>query len=122
MNERVYRILGYDVMLRRLADCAVSASGREACLAIQPEVSKKKVQKMLDHTREAESIYLSASSSALISFDNCSSEAARLRSGAGLSCGELLRCMRLFKAAKHAKQNIRKDEEKKQDGEDASEA
>ena len=112
MNDRVFHILGYDVIRRRLAECAVSQNGREACLAVYPETSRKKIDKMLVETREAESLLVASSNAPLISFDDTASEAARLRSGASLSCAELLRVMRLMKAAKHASRNIKTDEEK----------
>lgn len=110
MNERVSRKLEFEDIKRRLAKKTVSESGKKLAYELMPEKSAKAVKKLIDETKEAETIYLAAENMPIISFPDILSERARLRSGATLSPGELLNIMRLLKAAKRAKQGIIRDE------------
>ena len=103
--------LSFDKILAKLADKAVSSAGREAALEIEPSADAAEVQRMLRETQEAESITLRAETFPLVSFSDVRAELARLRSGAGLSCAELLRMARLLKAARRAAKGIRRDED-----------
>ena len=112
MDERVARIVGFDTIKERLASCAMTANGKSMALALMPARTQKRAEKLLAETKEAEILLLAASAHPLMGFDDVSVEISRLRSGAALSCGELLRIMRLFRAAKRAQHSIGYDEER----------
>lgn len=113
MNDKVLSVLEYDKIISILMQYAVTQSGKKAISALKPVNQFKKVVKLLNETREAESIIYGNSSYPLSSFDEITAELGRLRMGASLSCAELLRVSRLMKTSKKAKASIKFDEEKK---------
>ena len=106
MDEKVFIKLEYDRIRERLSDFAVSDLGKKACTKLIPETDPEAINKLLEETSEAEHITLTAVSYPLVGFDDVTDEISRLKLGASLSCGELLRVNRLEKAAKRAKQGI----------------
>ncbi len=112
MNERVCLILEYDKILKKLSELAITENGRNEALNLRPQREIKKVKKLLAETAEAETILFGNAAYPLTSYDDISSELARLKMGASLSCGELLKTARLLKAAKKAKASIKTDTEK----------
>lgn len=106
MDEKVFIKLEYDRIRERLSDFAVSDLGKKACTKLIPETDLEAINKLLEETSEAEHITLTAVSYPLVGFDDVTDEISRLKLGASLSCGELLRVNRLEKAAKRAKQGI----------------
>ena len=103
MDEKVFIKLEYDRIRERLSDFAVSDLGKKACTKLIPETDPEAINKLLEETSEAEHITLTAVSYPLVGFDDVTDEISRLKLGASLSCGELLRVNRLEKAAKRAK-------------------
>ena len=106
MDEKVYAKLEYDRIRERLSAFAVSDLGKKASLKLVPETDPEIINKLLEETSEAEHITLTAVSYPLVGYDDVTDEISRLKLGAALSCGELLRINRLQKAAKRAKQGI----------------
>ena len=112
MNERIAVKLEFDVIKKLLAKKAVSSAGKELAMEIMPKKRKKDVKLLLDETKEAETIYLSAENLPISGFPEISGVRARLRAKSMLLPGELLNVMRLMKAAKRAKTGIKPDEAK----------
>lgn len=112
MNERIAAKLEFDVIKILLAKKAVSSAGKELAMEIMPKKRKKDVKLLLDETKEAETIYLSAENLPISGFPEISGVRARLRAKSMLLPGELLNVMRLMKAAKRAKTGIKPDEAK----------
>ena len=112
MNERVSQKLEFEEIKKRLAGKTLSANGRKLALELMPERKERAVKHLIDETKEAETLLLASENMPIVSFPDLSSERARPRSGASVSPAELLNIMRLMKAAKRARQGIRRDEER----------
>ncbi len=111
MDDRVSHILGFDTIKQMLSECAVTRNGKAAALEIMPEYTLKRAKKLQDETKEAEHVLLGTVSHPITTYDDCTTEINRLRSGAVLSCGELIRTAKLLKTAKHAKRTLAPDDE-----------
>ncbi len=111
MDQRVIRILEFDKIRQMLAEKAVSELGRQLALKLKPATDINSVTALMEETKEAESILMRYSSAPLMSFSDVKSEVKRLETQGVLNCKELLRLNGVFKAAKTAKANIKKDNE-----------
>ena len=112
MNEKISQKLEFEEIKKMLANQVRSENGRQLAYALMPEKKERAVRRLLAETGEAQTIELSSESSPISSFDDITSERARLRSGASLNPKELLNIMRLMKAAKRAKRGIKYDEQR----------
>ncbi len=115
MDKHVIRKLEFDKIREMLAAKALSDTGREAALALMPDTEIARVRHLQSETLEAESVLMRQTSSPMQAFSDISAEAVRLKTGADLGCGELLRVLGVQKAARRAKSGILKP-----DGEDES--
>ena len=106
MDKRVLKKLEFDKILDMLAEKALSDPGRDAALALKPSTDIAGVQHLQSETLEAEGILMRQPSSPMQSFSDISAEVARLKTGADLGCGELLRVLGVQKAARRAKKGI----------------
>ena len=106
MDKRVYQKLEFDKILKMLSEKAMSDIGRKAALVLKPQVDIDGVMRLQNETLEAESILMRKPSSPMQSFSDISAETMRLRTGADLGCGELLRVLGVQKAARRAKKSI----------------
>ncbi len=112
MDERVFQKLGFDKLRERLCGLTLSEPGAQLARALQPSADREAVAALLAETAEAEHLSLAAAAYPMSGFDDLKAELSRLRAGAALSCAELLRVLRLHRAAKRAAQGIRRDEER----------
>ena len=110
MNKRVFEKLEFDKILNMLEAKALSDSGKQAALALTPGKSIAAVRLMQSETLEAESTLMRETKTPMSSFSDISSETARLKTGADLSCRELLRVLGVQKSAKRAKAGLKKQE------------
>ncbi len=110
MEERVYQKLGFDKIREMLRARTLSQPGAQLAMELEPSAQPDVVENLLQETAEAEHISLAAVSYPMSGFEDIKEELSRLRAGAALSCGELLRVCRLHKAAKRARQGIVRDE------------
>ena len=106
MDKQVIRKLEFDKIRGMLAAKALSDTGREAVLALMPETTIARVRRLQSETLAAESILMRQPSSPMQSFADISAEVVRLKTGADLGCGELLRVLGVQKAARRAKSGI----------------
>ena len=111
-DKKVFAKLGYDKILERLGAKAIAQGGRKLAEDLTPTEDPEKAERLMKETKEAETISLSAEAFPLVSFPPIGPELARLNAGAALSCGELLRVKSLMSAARRARKNIRRDEER----------
>ena len=110
MEERVYQKLGFDKIREMLRARTLSQPGAQLAMELEPSPQSAVVENLLKETSEAEHISMAAVSYPMSSFEDIKEELSRLRAGAALSCGELLRVCRLHKAAKRAHRGIVRDE------------
>ncbi len=110
MNEKVFEKLEFDKILLMLSERAMSEPGREAALKLRPQKTIEGVTRLQSETLEAESILMREPSAPMSSFSDISSEAVRLKAGADLGCRELLRVLGVMKAARRAKNGIKRQE------------
>ena len=106
MDKRVYKKLEFDKILGMLAAKALSDSGHDEALALEPSTDINGVRHLQSETLEAEGILMRQPSSPMQSFSDISAEVVRLKTGADLGCGELLRVLGVQKAARRAKKGI----------------
>jgi DNA mismatch repair protein MutS2 len=111
MNKRVYKVLEFDKILKMLAGKAVSDSAKILAEKLVPKKELEGASRLMKETVEAESITLRFSNSPITSFSDCSSEIKRLKTQGNLNCKELLRLTGVFKSARTAKANIKRDDE-----------
>lgn len=107
MDQKVLNKLEFDKIREKLAAGALSDSGREAALRLQPQTTVAATKKLLSETLEAESVLMRAASSPMSGFSDVASELARLKAGADLGCRELLRVLGVFKAARRARNGLK---------------
>ena len=107
MDQKVLNKLEFDKIREKLAAGALSDSGKEAALCIQPQTTVAATRNLLSETLEAESVLMRAASSPMSGFSNITSELARLKAGADIGCGELLRVLGVFKAARRARNGLK---------------
>lgn len=106
MNKKTDRLLEFDQIKNMIAERAVSSLGRQAVKELLPEMTFAGAQKLIDETKEADSILLKQPVFPLMSFNDVTPELKRIRSQAALNCKELLSVNLLFKAAKRAKKSL----------------
>jgi DNA mismatch repair protein MutS2 len=107
MDSRVLKKLEFDKIRERLAERAMSDPGRAAALALTPKANATSVKRLQAETLEAESVMMRAASSPMSGFSDIAGELARLKAGADLGCGELLRVLGVMKAAKRARAGLK---------------
>ena len=94
--------LEFNSILERLAGKAVSPAGAQAARQLQPEGTLQAAQFLMKKTMEAETLLIKRPNYPLCSFSNIEAELKRMRTGASLSCAEILRVTSVFRAAKMA--------------------
>lgn len=92
----------FDNILEKLAEKTVSQAGAQAVLKIRPESTMEAARALMEKTMEAETLLLKRPSYPVCSFAVISAELRRMKTGASLSGGEILRVASVFKAAKLA--------------------
>ncbi len=107
MDQKVLNKLEFDKIREKLAAGALSDSGKEAALSLQPQTTVAATRNLLSETLEAESVLMRAASSPISGFSNITSELARLKAGADIGCRELLRVLGVFKAARRARNGLK---------------
>ncbi len=107
MDQKVLRKLEFDKIRERLAERALSDPGRAAALNLMPKTNTAAVKRLQTETLEAESVMMRAASSPMSGFSDITGELARLKAGADLGCGELLRILGIMKAAKRARGGLK---------------
>jgi DNA mismatch repair protein MutS2 len=107
MDQRVLKKLEFDKICEKLADRALSEPGRSAAMMLQPKTNVAAVKRLQAETLEAESVMIRAASSPICGFSDIAGELARMKAGADLSCGELLRILGVMKAAKRARGGLK---------------
>ncbi len=107
MDQKVLSKLEFDKIRERLADAALSESGRQAALRVSPQAGAAAVRRLLDETSEAESVLMRAAASPMSGFSDISAELARLKAGADLGCRELLKVLGVLKAARRARNGLK---------------
>jgi DNA mismatch repair protein MutS2 len=107
MDQRVFSKLEFDKIREKLAERAVSEPGRIAALSLTPRTNASKVKRLQAETLEAESVMMRAASSPMSGFSDIAGELARLKTGADLGCGELLRVLGVMKAARRARTGLK---------------
>lgn len=90
------------MILERLAEKTVSGAGTEAALKIVPEETFGAAEIAMQKTMEAETLLIKRPGYPMRSFSRIDAELKRMKTGASLSCGELLRVISVFRAAKEA--------------------
>ncbi len=111
MNKRIYQVLEFDKIKEKLAGEAVSDSAKLLAEHLEPEVTIEKASRLMNETREAESISLRFAHSPISSFSDCAGEIKRLKAKGVLNCRELLHLSGVFKAARTARNSIKPDAE-----------
>lgn len=96
------KALEFKKILERLAEKAVSGPGKEAALTVWPESAFEAAELSMRKTMEAETMLIKRPGYPMRAFSNIEAELRRLKTGAALSCGELLRVAGVFRAAKAA--------------------
>lgn len=97
-SARNLKILEFDKIAEKLSSLAHTAPGRQMCLSLEPSSSESVVKARLNETDDALKVILSRSEPPLSGFDDISAAVIRSRSGALLSCGELLQIGRFLRA------------------------
>ncbi|MEG2958034.1 MAG: hypothetical protein RR826_07195, partial [Christensenellaceae bacterium] len=92
--------LEFHIVLARLAAKTVSSAGERAALSLKPKSDRQEVLLMMQKTQEAETLLIARPTYPVRSFSEIDGELARMRAGANLSAGEILRAVSVFKAAK----------------------
>ncbi len=102
--------LEFNEILNRLAAYTVSPSGEKAVRCIVPSDNTEQVQELMRLSVEAETLLLHRPSNPMRAFYEIKEELKRMKTGASLGSGELLRLNSVFLAAKAAAP-LAKDEE-----------
>ena len=106
MDKKTLVKLEFDKIRIRLAEHTVSQSGSAAALALLPDVHTGSVKQLLEETLEAESVLMRSASSPISGFEDIAPQLARLKAGADIGCGELLRVLGVLKAARRASKGL----------------
>lgn len=99
---RIPKSLEFEQILEKLAQKTVSGAGAEAARSMMPSPDREEAIRQMRLTMEAESMLVSRPGYPLCAFSEIKAELKRLKTGASLSPGELLRVAGVFKAAKYA--------------------
>ncbi|MDL2237063.1 endonuclease MutS2 [Christensenellaceae bacterium OttesenSCG-928-K19] len=94
--------LEYKKILELLAQKALSGPGAQQAMNLQPQGDIKEARFLMEKTMEAETILLHHASYPVRGFSAINAELKRMKAGASLSAGELLRVCGVMRAAKHA--------------------
>ncbi|MEA4853317.1 MAG: endonuclease MutS2 [Christensenella sp.] len=99
---KIPKSLEFDTILERLAGKTMSRAAGDAARALTPEETPEGAQLLMRKTMEAETLLLKRPSYPICSFSAAAAELRRMKTGASLSGGELLRLASIFRAAKQA--------------------
>lgn len=110
-DMRIPRTLEFESVLEMLAARTVSPPGASAARRLRPSDDEKTVRTQMEHTKEAEAIYLSLDKYPMTGFSAADSELKRLKMGASLSIPEILRVAGVMRAARHAAAALAKRDE-----------
>ncbi len=94
--------LEFNLILERLAGKTVSPAGADMARALVPESTAESARFSMKKTMEAETLLIKRPNYPLCSFSRIEAEQKRMKTGASLSCGEILRVASVFRAAKMA--------------------
>lgn len=106
MDKKILQKLEFDKIRGMLADGALSESGQNAALTLEPQTSVPGTKRLLEETLEAESVLMRQPSSPITGFSDISAELSRLKAGADIGCRELLRVLGVMKAARKTKKGL----------------
>ncbi len=107
MDQKVLTKLEFDKIRERLASAALSNSGKEAALGLEPQTTAAATRNLLNETLEAESVLMRTAHSPMSGFSDISMEIMRLKAEADLGCRELLKVLGVFKAARRARSGLK---------------
>ncbi len=99
---KVPNSLEFNKILEMLSQKALSGPGAEGALKIVPTAEIGEARSEMQKTQEAETILVQRASYPVRAFSAIGAELKRMKAGANLSAGELLRVCGVMKAAKHA--------------------
>lgn len=94
--------LEFNSILEKLAERTVSQSGAQAARALRPVSEGETARILMEQTMEAETLLIKRPSYPVCSFAAIGAELRRMKTGASLSGGEILRVASVFRAAKQA--------------------
>ncbi len=94
--------LEFNLILEKVAQYALSTSGREVILKTTPTDDFDKACLLMEQTTQALNILIRHMHYPVRSFSAIEGELKRLNANASLSCGEILRVISVFKSAKHS--------------------
>ncbi len=106
ISRKTAQTLEYDAILDMLGEKTVSASGKHLAEALMPTDRPEEAQRLMDETKEAETLLVRKTAYPVSSFDEPAGELKRLATGASLNCTELLRVNTVFKAARRTKKAL----------------
>jgi DNA mismatch repair protein MutS2 len=106
ISRKTAQTLEYDAILDMLGEKTVSASGKHLAEALMPTDRPEEAQRLMDETKEAETLLVRKTTYPVSSFDEPAGELKRLATGASLNCTELLRVNTVFKAARRTKKAL----------------
>lgn len=94
--------LEFNSILEKLAERTVSEPGAKAARALTPQGDAGAARLLMEQTMEAETLLIKRPSYPVCSFAAIGAETRRMKTGASLSGGEILRVISVFRAAKLA--------------------
>jgi DNA mismatch repair protein MutS2 len=106
ISKKTAQTLEYDLILKMLGEKTVSESGRALALGLMPTGDPAAAERLMEETREAETLLIKHTAHPVSSFDEPAGELRRLATGASLNCAELLRLNTVFKAAMRTKKAV----------------
>lgn len=106
ISKKTAQTLEYDLILKMLGEKTVSESGRALALGLMPTGDPAAAERLMEETREAETLLIKHTAHPVSSFDEPAGELRRLATGASLNCAELLRLNTVFKAAMRTRKAV----------------
>ena len=116
MEERSLKVLEFDKIIARLAECASSDAGRQLCLRLKPSSDRRLILRWQKNTSDAaERIRLKGAALSFHGVKDISEALKRLEVNASLSIPELLAVSAVLTVAERAKAYGCSEEEERQD-------
>ena len=112
LYEKSLLKLELDAVLQLLAECAGSAGGKEACLALRPTSDLEDVEQMLQQTTAAAELCTKKGNPVFGDVTDVSASLERADRGGSLQPKELLRIAGILRCARTIKGYVAEDEEK----------